>query len=316
MRDAMQAVVYERYGSPDVLELRDVDKPTPGKGEVLVKVRAAGVAAGDWHMLTADFFAVRFFWGLFRPKHGILGWDVAGVVESAGKTLKPGDAVFGACENSRGGAFAEYVCVPEELLVPKPENVSFEEAAVVPVSALTALHGLRDKGLIREGHKVLINGASGGVGTFAVQVAKSFGAEVTAMTSSAKMDHARSVGADRVLDYTEGDFTTRDEAYDLVLDNYGKYPLAACKRRLSPGGIYVAVSGAPSRALRIALFGGKRAVAFVSDTNRSDLLVLQSMLGDGRIRPVIDTAYPLAGAPDALRRLETGEVRGKLVVTV
>lgn len=313
----MRAMVYDRYGPPDVLSLREVDAPAVGERDVLVRVRAAGVAAGDWHLLTGTLWAVRLYQGLFRPKRRILGHDVAGTVEAVGARVtrfRPGDAVFGS--SPAAGAFAELVAVPGDRLVPKPANVTFEEAAVVPVSALTALQGLRDKGRIRPGQQVLVNGASGGVGTFAVPIAKSFGAEVTGTCRVEKADLVRSLGADHVLDYRAEDFTAGPRRYDLVLDLAGKQPLAACRRALTPEGVYVAVAGAPSRLLRVALFGGRRMVAFIAHTNRADLEVLAGMLETGTLRPVIDRRFPLAETAEALRVLGAGDARGKLVVTV
>lgn len=313
----MRAVVYENYGTPDELKLREVDKPTAREGEVLVRVHASSVGAGEWHLLTADMFAVRLYQGLFRPKRRILGFDIAGTVEAVGAKVtqfKPGDEVFG--EAGQGGGYAEYVSVPEKTIAPKPPSLSFEEAAAVPVSALTALQGLRDKGKIQAGHKVLINGASGGVGSFAVQIAKSFGAEVTGTCRAGKMDLVRSIGADHVLDYGQEDFTQGDARYDLVLDNVGNRPLADCRGTLTPEGIYVAVSGAPLRSLWIAIAGGRQAVSFIAQPNRKDLEQLSELLESGQVKPVIDRTYPLSEAPDALRRLGEGQVRGKLVITV
>ncbi len=313
----MKAIVYATYGSPDVLELREVEPPVCGKNDVLVRVHAASVGAGDWHLLTATWFAVRLYQGLVRPKRPILGHDVSGTVEAVGSAVTRfavGDQVFGASENA--GCFAELVRVPATGLVHKPDNVTHEQAAAVPASALAALHGLRDKGRIRAGHKVLINGASGGVGTFAVQLAKFYGAEVTGVCSTSKLDLVLSIGADHVIDYRHEDFTQRDERYDLVLDNVGNRPLADCRRTLTPDGIYVAVSGAPTRALWIALFGGQRAVSFISQSKPEDLEDLRELLEAGQLTPVIERTYPLAEVADALRRLGAGQARGKLVIRV
>ena len=313
----MKAMVYERYGSPDVLELREVDKPTIAATDVLVRVHAAAVGAGDCHLLNGAMWAVRLYQGVFKPKRTILGYDVAGTVETVGAKVtqfQPGDQVFG--EATRAGAFAEYVSVPEKAIVLKPAGLSFEEAAAVPVSALTALQGLRDKGRIQPGHKVLINGASGGVGTFAVQIAKSFGAEVTGVCSTSKLDMVRSIGADHVIDYGQEDFTKGDRRYDLVLDNVGNGPLADCKRTLSPEGIYVAVSGAPTRSLRVAIAGGRRMVAFIAQPNQADLEYLKELLETGKLTPVIDRRYPLSELPEAMRHVGAGHARGKVVITV
>ena len=232
----MQAIVYHNYGSPDVLKLEEVQKPVPQDDEVLVKVVAASAAAGDWHLLRAKPFLVRFMYGLLKPKYKILGADVAGRVEAVGRNVtqfQPGDEVFGDLSNCGFGAFAEYVAAPETALALKPTNLTFEEAAAVPVSAVTALLGLRH-GQIQPGQKVLINGASGGVGTFAVQIAKAFGAEVTAVCSTGKVELVRSLGADHVIDYTQADFTQNGERYDLILAANGYQPLAAYQRALSP----------------------------------------------------------------------------------
>jgi NADPH:quinone reductase-like Zn-dependent oxidoreductase len=313
----MKAIVYEQYGTPDVLALREVDRPVPGPRDVLVRVHAVGVGAGDWHMLNATWFAVRLFQGLLRPKRHVLGHELSGVVEAVGAEITrfaPGDEVFGAVET--GGAFAEYASVPEKTLVAKPADVTHQVAAATPVSALTALHGLRDKGGVRDGHRVLVNGASGGVGSFAVQLAKLAGAEVTGVCSTPKVEFVRSLGADHVVDYRRQDFTQAGERYDVVLDNVGSLPFAACRRALTPTGRYVAVSGAPSRTLRMVLVGGKRMVAFVSQANHEDLTHLADLLASGELKPAIDRTYPLAEVPDALRRLGAGDVRGKLVIEV
>lgn len=313
----MRAVVHERYGAPDVLQLREIDRPTPGQGEVLVRVQASCVSAGDWHMLTATWFAVRLFWGLLRPRRKVLGFDVSGTVEAVGAgvtRLRPGDEVFGASDG--GGAFAEFMCAPEAGLVPKPKGVTHEQAAAVPTSALTALQGLRDKGRIQAGHAVLINGASGGVGCYAVQLAKRFGAEVTGVCSAGKLDLVRSLGADHLLDYGLQDFTRQRERYDLVLDNVGNRPLADCRRTLRPGGIYVQVSGHPLRALWVALFGGRRMVSFVSKPVQADLESLAELLQAGELRPVVDRVYALGEVPDALRDFGEHRARGKLVIRV
>ena len=313
----MKAIVYERYGSPDVLELREIDRPTVADGDVLVRVHAACVSGGDWHLLTATWFVVRLYWGLWKPRRHVLGFDVAGTVEAVGEKVtqfRPGDEVFGASDG--GGAFADDVSVPEAGLVPKPAKLTFEQAAAVPTSALTALHGLRDKGRIRAGQRVLINGASGGVGTYAVQLAKSFGAEVTGVASGEKLDLVRSIGADHTIDYREQDFTRSDERYDLILDNVGNRPLSDCKRSLTPEGIYVAVSGHPARALWIAIAGGKRLVSFVSQPGQEDLRFLSELLEVGKVAPVIDRIYPLSEVPEAMRRFGAGQARGKIVIAV
>lgn len=311
----MKAVLYQKYGSPDVLELQEVDKPTVTEGEVLVRVHAASVNPLDWHFLRGKPFVVRIFAGLVKPKRKILGADVAGRVEAVGgkvTQLQPGDEIFG----NKSGAFAEYLCVPEYGVVLKPANLTYEEAAAVPVAALTALQGLRDKGGIQPGHKVLINGASGGVGTFAVQIAKSFGAEVTGVCSTRNLDMVRSIGADRVIDYSEEDFTQTGGRYDLILDAVGNHSLSDAKRALHANGIYVAVAGSVGRALWIAMTGRKRMVSMLTKSNREDMGFLKELLETGKVTPVIDRRYPLSEVAEALRYLEEGHAQGKVVITV
>jgi NADPH:quinone reductase-like Zn-dependent oxidoreductase len=255
----MKAIVYTKYGPPDVLHLEEVKKPALNEDQVLVKVYAASINAEDWHMLTADPFTMRLMGvGLFKPKNTILGADIAGCVEAVGRNVKqfrPGDAVFGDIFGLGSGSFAEYVSVPENALALKPSNVSFEEAAAVPTAAITALQGLRDQGHIQPGQKVLINGASGGVGTFAVQIAKTFGAEVTAVCSTRNLKIARSIGADHVIDYTKEDFTQNGRMYDLILAVNGYHPLSAYKRALTPQGIYVFTGGLPAQIFQSLLLG-------------------------------------------------------------
>src|SRR5437763_1002498 len=254
--DTMKAIVHTHYGSPDILQLKEVARPTPKEDEVLVKVNAASVNAADWHLMRGKPFLVRLMgFGLLKPKHKILGTDIAGRVEAVGRNVKqfqPGDEVFG----SMRGGFAEYVCAREDSLVLKPANISFEEAAAVPIAAVTALQGLRDKGRIQPGQKVLINGASGGVGTFAVQIAKSFGTEVTAVCSTRNVDMARSIGADHVIDYTQEDFTRNGQRYDLILAANGYHPISDYKRALSPRGTYVMSGGSSMAQLFQAMLVG------------------------------------------------------------
>src|SRR5450432_296186 len=281
----MKAVVYTKYGPPDVLHLEEIEKPTPNDDEVLVKIQAASVNAADWHLLTADIFLVRpMTGGLFKPKKSILGADMAGRVEAVGRNIKrfkPGDEVFGDIFGSSQGSFAEYACTRDDTLVFKPAKVSFEEAATVPLAGVTALQGLRDKGHIQAGQKVLINGASGGVGTFAVQIAKSFGAEVTAVCSTGKMDMVRSLGADHVIDYTIEDFTQNGQRYDLILAANGYHPLSAYKRALAPNGIYVMAGGAASQMFQALLLGpwmstgGKKLGNVSAKSNQKDLVTLK-----------------------------------------
>jgi NADPH:quinone reductase-like Zn-dependent oxidoreductase len=323
----LKAIVYTKYGPPDVLELRDVEKPVPKDDEVLVRVHAASLNAYDWHLLKADPFLVRLMGaGLFKPKNKILGADIAGTVEEVGKNVKgfwPGDAVFGDVAGSGSGGFAEYVRGRESALAPKPVNLSFEEAAAVPMAALTALKGLRDNGRIQPGQKVLINGASGGVGTFAVQLAKVFGAEVTAVCSTGKIDLARSLGADHVIDYTKEDFTRTERRYDLILAVNGYHPITAYRRVLTPNGIYAIAGGSMAQIYQgmllgplMSIAGGKKMGTVMAKTNRQDLVLLKELLEAGRIAPVIDRRFPLSGVPDALRYLIEGHARGKVVITM
>jgi len=319
----MQAVVYTEYGSPDVLQLKEVEKPTPKDDEVLIKVHAASVNKYDWHFLTADIFLIRVMGGgLLKPKNTRLGADIAGRVEAVGKNVKqfqPDDEVFGMV---RGG-FAEYTCAPEDALVLKPTNLLFKEAAAVPMAAITALQGLRDTGQIQPGQKVLINGASGGVGTFAVQIAKLFGAEVTAVCSPMNLDQARSLGADHVIDYTKENFTQNGQQYDLIFAANGYHSLSAYKRALTPRGIYVMAGGSTAQIFQAMLMGswmsetgGRKMGAVMAKRDQKDLAFLKELLEAGKVVPVIDRCYPLSEAAEALRYLGEGHARGKVVITV
>lgn len=322
----MKAIVYENYGSPDNFRLKEVEKPAPNDDEVLVKVYASSINAADWHLLTADIFLVRLMaGGLFKPKNTILGADVAGRVEAVGRNVKrfqPGDEVFGDVFGGSQGAFAEYVCAREETLVLKPAKVSFEEAAAVPLAAVTALQGLRDRGQIQPGQKVLINGASGGVGTFAVQIAKVFGAEVTAVCSTGKTDMVRSLGADHVIDYTREDFTQNGQRYDLIFAVNGYYPISDFKRALAPDGIYVMAGGSAPQMFEALLLGpwmstgGKKMGHVSAKSTQKDLITLKEFLEAGKITPVIDRCYPLSETAEALRYLGEGHAKGKIVITV
>ena len=323
----MRAMVRSRFGSPDVLELKDIDRPVVTDDDVLVRVRATSVNAGDWYTLTGRPFLGRMAFGLMKPKLAVLGTDFAGTVESAGRNVKqfqPGDEVFGGTSE----AYAEYVSVPADgAVVPKPANITFEQAGAVAVAALTALQGLRDKGHIQAGQKVLINGASGGVGTFAVQIAKSFGAEVTAVCSTRNVDIVRSLGADHLVDYTHDDFTRSDQRYDLMLDIAGSRSWSECKRVLNPHATLVVV-GAPkgNRLLGpvshlanvglAAMRSTQKVVFFIATLNKADLVVLQELLEAGKVTPSIDRRYELSDVADALRYLEEGHARGKIVITV
>ena len=323
----MKAIVHTEYGSPDVLQLEEVEKPAPKDDEVLVQVHAASLNAYDWHMLRADPFIVRLMGGgLLKPKNKIPGADIAGRVEAVGRNVKqfqPGDEVFGDLASRGGGGFAEFVCASETALASKPANLTFEEAAAVPMAAVTALQGLRDKGEIQPGHKVLINGASGGVGTFAVQIAKSFGAEVTAVCSTRNLDMARSLGADQVIDYTQEDFTKNGQHYDLILAANGYHPIADYKRALSPQGIYI-VSGGSMRQLfqamllgpLMSLAGSKKMGALSTRMKQKDLEFITELLETGKVVPVIDRRYPLSETADAIRYLEEGHAQGKIVLTM
>jgi NADPH:quinone reductase-like Zn-dependent oxidoreductase len=320
----MKAIVYTRYGPPDVLQLKEVEKPTPEDDEVLIKVHAASLNAYDWHALTADIFLVRLMgFGLLKPKNKILGADIAGRVEAVGRNVtqfQPGNDVFG--DIGRGG-FAEYACSRENRLVSKPANLSFEEAAAVPMAALTALQGLRDKGRIQPGQKVLINGASGGVGTFAVQIAKSFGAEVTAVCSTGKMDTARSIGADQVIDYTKEDFTKSRQHYDLIFAANGYHPILDYRRALGPKGIYVVAGGTMAQMFQamllgpwISMAGSKKMGGLSAKVNQKDLIFIKELLEAGKVRPVIDRRYPLSEVPEALRYLGERHAQEKVVITL
>jgi NADPH:quinone reductase-like Zn-dependent oxidoreductase len=323
----MKAIVYTKYGPPDVLHLEEVNKPALTEEKVLVKVHAASINAGDLHLLTADPFPLRLTGvGLFKPKNTILGADIAGTVEAVGKNVtqfQPGDAVFGDIFGLGSGSFAEYVSVPESALALKPSNVSFEEAAAVPVAAVTALQGLRDQGHIQAGQKVLIHGASGGVGTFAVQIAKAFGAEVTAVCSPRNLEMARSIGADYVIDYTQEDFTQKGQQYDLILAVNGYHPLSAYQRALTPQGIYVFLGGLPAQIMQSLFLGplmskdnGRKMTSAMKKANQKDLLFIRDLLADGKIRPVIDDCYPLIKTAEAFRYFEKGHARGKVVIRV
>ena len=323
----MKAIVYTTYGSPDVLQFTDVDKPVPGDDEVLIQIHAASVNAYDWHFLTADIFLIRLMGGgFFKPKNPRLGADIAGRVEAVGRNVKQfreGDEVFGDMAGHGNGSFAEYVSAPESAFALKPTNLSFEEAAAVPMAAVTALQGLRDAGHIRPGQKVLINGASGGVGTFAVQLAKYFGADVTAVCSTRNMDQARSLGADHVIDYTKEDFTRSGQQYDLILAANGYHPLSAYKRALTPKGVYVMAGGSKAQIFQAMLVGplmsaagGRKMGGLSAKANREDLVFIKGLLETGKVVPVIDRRYPLSETAEALRYLGEGHARGKVVVTV
>ena len=318
----MKAILYTTYGSPDVLQLKEVAKPTPKAHEVLVKVYAASANPADWHLLRGEPFLARLEAGLLKPKNIRLGADVAGRVEAIGSNvtqLQVGDAVFGELPLDGLGSFAEYICAPEALVALKPTNLTFEQAASVPLAAFTALQGLRDKGQLRPGQKVLINGASGGVGTFAVQLAKALGAAaVTGVCSTRNVELVRSIGADQVIDYTQTDFTRTGQRYDLIFDAVGNRSVADLKRALTPAGI-ASVAGFTSlaRLFQHMLLGGKKVgMMETAKANQKDLLLLKELLEAGKVVPVIDRSYGLAETADAIRYLETGRARGKVIITV
>ena len=324
----MKAIVHCEYGGPDILTLADIEKPVPTDNQIQVRVRAASVNPLD--LTIRGFWFLRPFSGMRKPKDIRLGVDYAGKVETVGKNVtqfKPGDEVFGG----RNGALAEYVCVlPDRAVTLKPANMTFEQAASVPVAALTALQGLRDKGKIKPGQKVLVNGASGGVGTFAVQIAKAFGAEVTGVCSTRNLDLVRSIGADHVIDYTKEDFTKSDQRYDLIFDLAGNHSFSERRRVLTPNGICVMVGLGGSgwhdgmggrmvgelNAYLGSWFVTQKFLPFLANLNKADLALLSDLMRDGKVTPVIDKTYKLSDVPAALKYLETGHARGKVVITV
>ena len=318
----MKAIEYTQYGSPDVLRLIESEKPFPKDDEVLIKVSAASINPLDWRIMKGKPYAVRIMFGLTKPRHTRPGRDVAGQVETVGRNvtqIKPGDAVFGACR----GSLAEFACARESHLAIKPPNVTFEQAASVPVAALTALQCLRDKGKIQAGQKVLVDGAGGGVGTFAVQIAKSFGVEVTAVCSTGNMDVMRSIGADQVIDYTKEDFTQRGQRYDLIVAPNGYHSISDYQRVLGPGGIFVMAGGGMGLAFKlmllgswISMIGGKKMTSMLARIRREDLNFIGELMESGKVKPVIDRLYPLSETADAIRYLEAGHARGKVVITV
>ncbi len=321
---SMKAIVYRCYGSPDVLTYEDIEKPMPGDDEVLVKVHAASVNPLDWHYMRGSPYFIRLGSGVGAPKDIRLGVDFAGTVEAVGKDVqqfKPGDEVFGGAN----GAFSEYVTVRDSrALAMKPANITFKQAASVPIAAITALQALRDKGKIKTGHRVLINGASGGVGTFAVQIAKSFGAEVTGVCSTRNVEMVRSIGADHVFDYKKENYTESGKQYDLIIDNVGNHSLLANRRVLSPEGVLVIVGGAggnwlgplirPIKALLLSPFVGQEFVLILAQLRQEDLAILGDLMQAGTVTPVIDRSYRLSEVPAAIRYSEEGHARGKIVV--
>jgi len=322
----MKAAVYSQYGPPCVVQIKDVEKPVPGDDEVLIKVRAASINPLDWHFIRGMPYPVRIMSGLRRPKITRPGVDVAGLVEAVGRNVtqfKPGDEVFGSCR----GALAEYASTSESSLARKPDNATFEQAASVPLAAYTALQGLRDKGGIQPGQRLLINGAAGGVGTFAVQLAKCFGADVTGVCSTRNVERVRSLGADRVIDYTQENFTRNKHRYDVILDCVGNHSLSECRRVLSRKGTYVIVAGPTGRwmihllarvlkAFVLSWFVSQKLVTVPVRRSQADLTTMHELIKAGKVTPVIDRCYSLNEAAEAIRYLEEGHARGKVVVVV
>lgn len=317
----MNAVIQTGYGSADVMEHREIAKPTPGKGEVLVRVLAASLAAGDYFVMRGSPFPARLVVGFPKPrKDFVVGLDCSGVVESVGKDVthfQPGDEVYGECR----GSCAEYAVARESSIAYKPHNLTFEQAAAIPTSACAALQGLRDHGKVRPRQKVLINGASGGVGPFAVQIAKAFGAEVTAVCSTSNVEAARSIGADHVIDYTQENFTRGGPRYDLIMDNVGSHSLSDTRRALEPQGVHIPISGHAGMgwiiaAALTAVFVRQQSSPFVESTTGKDLIALNEFIEAGTITPIIDRTYPLGDAAAAFRYLDEGHARGKVVITV
>jgi NADPH:quinone reductase-like Zn-dependent oxidoreductase len=326
----VKAIVRDTYGSPDILELTDIDKPEPADDEVLLRVHAASVNPADWHFLRGVPYIARMQFGLRKPKDRVLGCDVAGHIEAVGKNvtmLQSGEEVFGSPFMHGLGAFAEWVCISEDLLAQKPAALSFEEVAAVPLAASTALQGLRDQGRIEPGHKVLIIGASGGVGTFAVQIAKSFDAEVSGVCSTTNVEMVRSLGAEHVIDYTVEDFIHSGQNYDLIFQLAGTLSPSECRRVLTSSGTLILSSGESEgrwigpvdrviKALVLSGFVSQKMASFTVNPNREDLQLLKQFIDDGTLTPVIDRTYTLAEVPEAIRYLEEGHARGKVLISV
>ena len=321
----MKAIVFTKYGSPDVLKLKEVKKPIARENEVLVKVHAASINDWDWCLLQGTPFVNRLLFGLLKPKIKILGCDIAGRVEAVGKNVKqfqPGDEVFGDLSGGNWGGFAEYVCARENALVLKPTSMTFEDAAAVPQAAMLALQGLRDKGQIQPGQRLLINGAGGGVGTFAVQIAKLYGVEVTGVDSSGKLDMLRSMGFDHVIDYTQEDFTKNEQYYDLILDVKTNRSIFDYTRVLSPNGIYVTVGGSMARLFQAFFLGpwismfSKKNIRVVGLKQNKDLAYMNELFEAGKVKPVIDGLYKLSEVPEAIRHFGEGNHKGKIIITL
>ncbi|MED1470699.1 NAD(P)-dependent alcohol dehydrogenase [Bacillus salipaludis] len=322
----MKAIVYDQYGPPDVLKVTEVDKPIPKENEVLVKIHATSVNFGNLVLLTGEPFLARFAFGLLKPKYPIPGGDIAGRVEAVGKNVKqfqPGDDVFGDLSGCGWGGFAEYAAIPEQAIALKPTNLSFEEAAAVPMAGVTALQAIRNKGKLQAGQKILINGASGGVGTFAVQIAKAYGAEVTGVCSTKNLEILRSLGADHVIDYKKEDFTISHQRYDLILGVNGSHPITAYKRVLTSNGIFVHVGGSGAQMFQamvlgpwISMLGKKKMSTFLQRANQQDLIYLKELLETGQVKPVLDRCYKLSEVHNAFRYFAEGHAQGKVVLTV
>jgi NADPH:quinone reductase-like Zn-dependent oxidoreductase len=321
----MKAIVYTKYGPPDILELKEIEKPSPKDDEVLIQIFAASVNPLDWHFMRGSPYILRLMMGLFKPRITRLGRDVAGKVESVGRNVtlfKRGDEVFGSCT----GAFAEYVCASDLKLVLKPDNVTFEQGATLNVAALTALQSLRDKGQIRKDQKILINGASGGVGTFAVQIAKVFNTEVTGVCSTNNIEMVRSIGADHVIDYTKEDITKTEQHYDIFLDCYANRSLFACKRVLKPRGKYIPVGGPGNSLISILInsitamvlswFVSQKFVTFLTKINKEDLTFMGELLASEKVKAIIGKRYNLSETPEAIRYIEEGHAKGKVVIPI
>jgi len=321
----VKAIVYHRYGSPEVLKCEEIEKPSAGNDDVLIRVRAAAVNPLDWHFMRGEPYMIRIMTGARKPEKGRLGVDLSGQVEAVGRKVtqfRPGDEVFGLSP----GACAEYVCAREQSVAVKPANLTFEQAAAMPTAAITALKALRDKGRIQPGYKVLINGAAGGVGTFAVPIAKSFGATVTGVCSTRNVDLVRSIGAEHVIDYTREDFTTGGQRYDLILDCMTNHSLSACRRVMSAEGTYIMVGGtggswfgplAPGlKAFLLSRFVSQNLVMFLSREKKEDLVAVKELAENKTFTPVIDRTYTLNEAPEAVRYLEEGHARGKVVIAI
>jgi NADPH:quinone reductase-like Zn-dependent oxidoreductase len=322
----MKAIVQDRYGSADVLELRDIETPVPGNGDVLIRVHAASVFIGDWHVMTGLPYLGRLAFGLRAPKLHVRGQDVAGTVEAVGEGVtrfQVGDEVYGTCR----GSFADYANARQDMVAPKPANLTFEQAATVPITGTTALQAVRDKGRVKSGQDVIIIGAAGGVGSFAVQIAKAFGAHVTGVCSTTQLDLVRSIGADEVIDYTREDFVEMGQRYDVILDIAGNRPVSNLRRTLAPKGTLVIVGGEGggkwfggiNRQLGAQLrsmFVGQRLGTFIAKQNGEDLLALTELIEVGKVTPVIGTTFPLQEVPEAIRHLIEGHARGKVVIAV